>query len=83
MLAIDLGWVIWKDETRTVFGYNAQTLTVAWVGGVAIRARITNAAGQETVRRDSYDWQTQPVGAWVRMMLHAIVTSRPAGEVVA
>ena len=76
-LAIQLGWAIKQDGPRTVCGYNGQALTVTWVGGSATCAVISNADGFETARRQNYTWQTGSVGAWVRMMLRAIVDSRP------
>lgn len=81
-LALELGWDIDKRPgSQTICGYNSQRLTITWVGGCATVAVITNPAGQETARRQNYTWQTGSVAGWVRMMLRAIVSARPAGEV--
>ncbi len=78
-LALELGWDIDKRAgAQTVCGYSDQALTVTWADGCATAAVITNASGQETARRQNYTWQTGSVSSWVRMMLRAIVTSRPA-----
>jgi hypothetical protein len=82
--ALQLGWVLRRIRQTSRFTVDGQTIGVWWDDeGVATRAVITDAEDRVTARRESYAWQTATVGEWVRMMLSAIVTARPAGEVPA